>query len=146
LGTELGKSDVCFMLHVIEHMKDMDTAVRLVSEVREGLNPRGNLVIACPDYLRWKQHFYDCDYTHQLPFTRRRLCQMLVNEGFEITYQSIYTGPFFGYGSLPIFWMARLLYSQVADDFAFRYFKNDLGARGFFTFFPNLIVVAKKTN
>src|ERR1019366_7788626 len=97
LGTELGKSDVCFMLHVIEHMKDMDTAVRLVSEVREGLNPRGNLVIACPDYLRWKQHFYDCDYTHQLPFTRRRLCQMLVNEGFEITYQSIYTGPFFGY-------------------------------------------------
>lgn len=138
--------DICFMLHLIEHMKDMDSAAKLIKELKIRLNKGGKIVIACPDYIRWKHHFYDCDYTHQLPFTRRRLNQLLINEGFEITYDSIYTGTVFGYRGLLLFWLARIFFPQFIDDMTFRFFKTDVLKRGFLTIIPNLIVVAKKTD
>ena len=144
LPAATGSFDVCYMLHIIEHMKDMDTAVALVRGIRKGLPENGNLVIACPDYKFWSDHFYDCDYTHQLPFTRRRLAMMLSNEGFEVTYQSIYTGPVFGYRGLPLYWLAKLLFPRFLDEILSRYLRNDIAARAFFTFLPNLILVATK--
>ncbi len=144
LPAETGPLDVCYMLHVIEHLKGIDAAITLVGEIRDKLRPGGRLVIACPDYLYWKQHFYDSDYTHQLPFTRRTLLELLANEGFDVVYQSIYTGPVFGYRSLPIFWLTRLLYPQWLDDLVGRHVRHDLLVRGFFTLIPNLIVVATK--
>lgn len=144
LPSSIGRFDVCYMLHVIEHMKDMDVATKLISEIKEHLHSNGVLVIACPDYVRWKQYFYDCDYTHSLPFTKRRLRQLLINEGFDISYESIYTGPIFGYWGLPLYWVARLLYPQFLDDLSSRYLRSDILNRGFLTLIPNLIVVAKK--
>lgn len=144
LPQDIGGFDVCYMLHVIEHMKDMDTATKLISDIRVHLNSDGVLVVACPDYMRWKQYFYDCDYTHSLPFTKRRLRQLLINEGFDISYESIYIGPFFGYRWLPLYWLARLFYPQFLDDLSSGYFKNDILNRGFLTLIPNLIVIAKK--
>lgn len=144
LPPNTGTFDVCYMLHVIEHMKDMDTATQLIRQVRDRLNNGGKLVLACPDFIRWKQYFYDCDYTHSLPFTKRRLRQFLVNEGFDITYESIYTGPVFGYKGLPLYWFAKLFYPQLLDDLSSVYLKSDILNRGFLTLIPNLIVVARK--
>lgn len=140
----IGSFDVCYMLHVIEHMKDMDAATKLIAGIREHLNTDGVLVIACPDYSRWKQYFYDCDYTHSLPFTKRRLRQLLLNEGFDISFESIYAGPIFGYLGLPLFWLAKVFYPQFFDDISYKFLKNDLLNRGFLTLMPNLIAVAKK--
>ncbi len=141
---DIGLFDRCYMLHVIEHLKDMDAATMVIREIREHLNENGRVVIACPDYMRWKQNFYDCDYTHTIPFTKRRLAQLLINEGFEIEYQSIYSGPIFGYKSLPLFWLARLFYPQLIDDLTFKLDKKRILNRGFLTLIPNLIVVARK--
>ena len=146
LPSDIGAFDVCFILHVIEHMKDMDTATLLIRQIRGHLNQGGKLILACPDYIRWKHYFYDCDYTHCLPFTMRRLRQLLVNEGFDITYESIYTGPVFGYKGLPLYWFAKLFYPQLLDDLSSVYLKSDILNRGFLTLMPNLIVVAKKRN
>lgn len=144
LPQNAGTFDVCYMLHVIEHMKDMDTATQLIRQVKDCLNNGGRLVLACPDYIRWKQYFYDCDYTHSLPFTKRRLRQLLINEGFEISYESIYTGPVFGYRGLPLYWLAELCYPQWLDDFSSTRLRSDILNRGFLTLIPNLIVVARK--
>ncbi len=139
-----GPLDVCYMLHVIEHIQDIYSAITLVGEIRERLRPGGRLVIATPEFRYWKQHFYDSDYTHHLPFTRRTLLELLGNEGFEVSYQSIYTGPVFGYRGLPIYWLTRLLYPQWLDDLLGRHAPRDILARGFWTLIPNLVVVATK--
>lgn len=144
LPAGIGTFDVCYMLHVIEHMKDMDTATLLIRQIRTHLNNDGMIILACPDFIRWKHYFYDCDYTHSLPFTMRRLRQLLKNEGFAVSYESIYIGPVFGYWGLPIYWLARLLYPQFLDDFSSVHLKSDILNRGFLTLIPNLIVVAKK--
>ncbi len=144
LPSNIGTFDVCYVLHVIEHMKDMDTATLLIRQIRDCLNHDGKLVLACPDFIRWKHYFYDCDYTHSLPFTKRRLRQLLINEGFDIAYESIYTGPVFGYRGLPLYWFAKFFYPQFLDDLSSIYLKSDILNRGFLTLIPNLIVVAKK--
>lgn len=144
LPSGIGRFDVCYMLHVIEHMKDMQTAEQLLREIKDQLSEGGRLVIACPDYVRWQHRFYDCDYTHSLPFTQRRLRQLLANEGFRVIHQSIYIGPVFGYVGLPFYWMAKLLYPQFVDDYVSRLFKGDIFNRAYLTLIPNLIFVAER--
>lgn len=146
LPTDIGKFDICYVLHVIEHMKDIDMAVNLIRGIREQLSCQGRLVIACPDYGRWKHYFYDCDYTHSLPFTRRRLSRLLTTEGFTVLKETTYVGHVFGYPGLMFSWLARLAYPQIVDEIAGSFVKNDLINRGFLTLLPNLFVVAEKDN
>ena len=143
LPAAVGTYDMCYMLHVIEHMKDMDAATTLIREIRDHLHANGRVVIACPDYGRWREHFYH-DYTHSLPFTRRRLRQLLLNEGFEVVYETVYVGPVFGYVGLPLYWLARLLYPHFLDDLIARYDKKDTFMRGYWTLLPNVFIVAGK--
>jgi hypothetical protein len=138
------QSQICYMLHVIEHMKTAAEASQLISQIRAALDDEGILVIACPDYTRWGHYFFDCDYTHSMPFTRRRLRQLLQDHQFEVVEETIYTGPFFGYGGLPLAWLAKLIYPQIVDDVVGRFVKKDLLSRGLFTFLPNLLVVGRK--
>lgn len=141
---DIGSFDICYMLHIIEHLPDMDAAIKTVTDIRSRLNDNGNLIVACPDYMRWGAHFYDCDYTHSLPFTRRRLKRLLINEGFEIKYSSIYTGPVFGYWGLPLYWLVKLIYPLFINDVLSMLSKNDIFNRGFLTMLPNIIMVARK--
>lgn len=134
----------CYVLHVIEHMKTGADAAQLVGEIRERLAPGGALVIAAPDYSRWGSHFYDCDYTHAYPVTRRRLAQLLCDQGFEVAHQTIYTGPLFGYWGLPLSWIAKLLYWPLIDDLVGPNRFKDVMNRGFLTFLPNLLTVARR--
>jgi hypothetical protein len=144
LPTGIKDSQICFMLHVIEHMKGAAEASQLISQIRAVLDDAGVLIIACPDYVRWGHYFFDCDYTHTLPFTRRRLRQLLLDHQFEVLEDTIYTGPFFGYRWMPLSWLARLAYPRFIDDIAGRYEKKDALNRGFLTFLPNLLIVARK--
>ena len=134
----------CYVLHVIEHMKTAADVAQLIAEIRERLVPGGVLVIACPDYSRWRDYFFDCDYTHSYPVTRRRLAQVLRDQGFEIAYHTIYTGPLFGYWGLPLSWIAKLLYWPLLDDLVGPCRFNDMMNRGFLTFLPNVLTVARR--
>jgi SAM-dependent methyltransferase len=144
LPPDLGTFDICFVLHVIEHMRDYSEASALIAGIRARLSARGVLVVACPDYIRWGYHFYDCDYTHSIPFTRRRLQRLLEDHGFLIRNFSIYSGPIFGYAGLPLGWLARLCYPAIADDLFGRHIPRDGAKRGVLTLLPNLLAVAKK--
>ena len=134
----------CYLLHVLEHMQSAAHAAQLVGEIRDRLLPGGALVIACPDYSRWGRYFYDCDYTHSYPLTRRRLAQLLRDQGFEIQCQTIYTGPIFGFLGLPLSWVAKLLYWPLLDDLIGPNRLRDVMNRGFLTFLPNLLMVARR--
>jgi len=140
----IGKFNYCFMLHIIEHMKDMYTASKLIEDVSNHLTKNGKLIMASPDYSKWKTDFYDCDYTHHLPFTIRRLRQMLINLDFQIVRETIYIGPIFGYKALPLYWIIRLLYSRTIDEIFNRFIKNDIWYRGYLTFLPSLLIIAQK--
>lgn len=135
----------CFMLHVLEHMKSASDAGQVISEIFNILAPGGTIIIACPDYSRWGHYFYDCDYTHTYPVTRRRLNQMLVDQGFEVVQHTIYCGPVFGYISLPITWLAKMLYWPLLDDLIGPNRLKDILNRGFLTFLPNLLTVARRS-
>src|SRR5262245_24157601 len=82
----------CFLLQVLEHMPSPAAAAQLVEEIRSRLRPAGALVVACPDYLRWGARFYDCDYTHTFPLTRRRLRGLLADQGMRVVAETTYSG------------------------------------------------------
>jgi SAM-dependent methyltransferase len=136
--------DTCFLLHVIEHMQNPQAATDFVTAIRDRLKPGGSLVIATPDFARWHTHFYDSDPTHVLPFTARRLRQLLQQAGMTVEHESLYTGPVFGYLGVPFAWLASLFYTPTVDDFFRWLLPRDIVNRGFLTFLPNLIVVAKR--
>ena len=138
-----GPFTCCFALHVVEHLPNPQAASQLMHEVHARLAPGGTFVIACPDYLRWGSRFFDCDYTHSYPMSRRRLDQLLVDHGFEVVHHTIYTGPIFGYAGLPLSWLAKLLYPRLLDDLIGRAVRGDLLNRGLLAFLPNLLTVAR---
>jgi SAM-dependent methyltransferase len=70
------------MLSVMEHMNTFTDAMEVTRQVRDLLEPGGLFVVYCPDYLNWRQTFFNCDSSHNYVTTRRRLGQLLVNNGF----------------------------------------------------------------
>jgi hypothetical protein len=140
----IGKFNYCFMLHIIEHMNDMLTASKLIEDVSDHLVENGKLILTSPDYSRWKTNFYDCDYTHHLPFTIKRLRQLLNNLNFQIVHETIYVGPIFGYKGLPLYWIIKLLYYRTLDELFNRLIKNDIWYRAYLTFLPSILVIAQK--
>lgn len=75
--------DVVVMINVMEHMNTMQEALHITQQTQEVLKPKGKLVICSPDYLNWRQNFFNCDFSHNYVTTRRRLNQLLINGGFS---------------------------------------------------------------
>lgn len=134
----------CCLLHVLEHMKTPVEAAEVVCAIHDRLAPGGTIVVACPDYSRWGHYFYDCDYTHAYPVTRRRLDRLLRDHGFEPVYHTVYVGPVFGYAGMPISWLAKLLYWPFMDDLVGPKHLKDVLNRGFVTFLPNILTIARR--
>jgi hypothetical protein len=131
------------MLHIIEHMKDMLTAIKLVEDVSDHLMENGKLILTSPVYSKWKTDFYDCDFTNHLPFTIKRLRQLLSNLGFQIVHETIYVDPIFGYKGVPLYWIIKLLYRKTLDELFNRFINNDIWHRGYLTFLPSILVSAQ---
>ena len=139
-----GQFSTCFLLHVLEHMPDYRAASQLFQQVHDALLPGGTFVVACPDFSSWGSDFYDCDYSHGFPLTRRRLNQIALDHDFEVVYQNIYCGPVFGVLGLPLAWSARLIYPRFLDVLLGAHIPKDAANRGLLTFLPNLLMVARR--
>jgi hypothetical protein len=139
------KFDVCFMLHVIEHMNNIREAEQLLNGIHDILDQHGKVVIAIPDYQFWGKDFYNCDYTHNLPFTLKRLVQLLQNSGFKIDLAQHYVGSTIGIKGFIKFGVIRLLYSRTIDTVMKNSLSKDTWYRGYLTFIPNLFVIASKS-
>ena len=139
-----GQFSACFMLHVLEHMAGPQAAATLLDEIRAKLLPGGTLTIVCPAFEHWGARFYDCDYTHSFPLTRRRLEQLLRDQGFELVVNTVHCGPGFGRRWIALSWFARLLWPAWLDALVGHRVPGDLLNRGLLSFMPNLVMVARK--
>ena len=88
--------DVIVMSHVMEHMDNMTAALRLSKGIYQLLSPGGRFVICVPDYINWKHHFFQGDFTHNYITTWRRMQGLLISAGFENIEGSYQCGPFKG--------------------------------------------------
>jgi SAM-dependent methyltransferase len=78
-----GSYALVIMCDVFEHMNDSRVAGQMIGEVVRVLRPGGSLFVLCPDYLHWKEEFYNCDFSHSNPTTVRRMNQLFFNHGLE---------------------------------------------------------------
>jgi SAM-dependent methyltransferase len=95
-----GKFDLVVMVNVMEHMNGLEQALDVACQVRQVLHPGGKFLIHAPDYLGWRMHFFNCDFSHNYVTTRRRLDQLLVNAGYENIRSGYMSGPFRGAGAV----------------------------------------------
>lgn len=94
------KFDLVVMINVMEHMSGLEQALDLSCQIRHVLNPGGRFLIHCPDFLSWRWHFFNCDFSHNYVTTRRRLDQLLVNAGYGDIRSRYMSGPFIGAGAV----------------------------------------------
>jgi len=90
------KFDLVVMINVMEHMSGLEQALDTACQIRQVLNPGGKFLIHCPDYLSWRRHFFNCDFSHNYVTTRRRLDQLLVNAGYGGIRSRYMSGPYVG--------------------------------------------------
>ncbi|MBP8910382.1 MAG: class I SAM-dependent methyltransferase [Phycisphaerae bacterium] len=94
--------DAVVMINVMEHMNGLEQALDICCQIRQVLKPGGKLVIHCPDYLSWRLHFFNCDFSHNYVTTRRRLDQLLINAGYADIRSRYMSGPFTGAGAVVV--------------------------------------------
>lgn len=101
--------DVIILADVFEHLNGMSEASEFVLEARRVLRQGGILCILSPDYLHWRQDFFNCDYTHSHITTIRRTMQLFHNAGFDTVhheyFSSFVSGPLASVLSNLICWM-----------------------------------------
>ncbi|MBP7461669.1 MAG: class I SAM-dependent methyltransferase [Candidatus Delongbacteria bacterium] len=88
--------DLIYMSHVIEHLSDYQVLLNTMSEIRRVLKPGGFCIMAFPDYLHYREDFYEMDYSHQYPITRYRCQTLLSDSGFKILAALYSNGCFHG--------------------------------------------------
>ncbi|MFH1615920.1 MAG: class I SAM-dependent methyltransferase [Planctomycetota bacterium] len=90
------KFDAVIMIHVMEHMDTMSTALQLAKEIYDILKPGGKIVISSPDYVNWRHNFFRSDFSHNYVTTWQRLQSLLVSAGFEHIDGTCLSGPLKG--------------------------------------------------
>jgi len=72
--------DAIIACDVFEHLNDSREAQRFIAEAKRVLRGGGILFILSPDFMDWKEDFYNCDFSHSNPTTVRRTREMFLNE------------------------------------------------------------------
>ncbi len=81
--------DIILCFDVYEHLNNSNEAETFISESERVLKKRGMIIILSPDYLDWRNDFFNCDYTHNNITTVRRIIQIFYNNNlntFEYKY------------------------------------------------------------
>lgn len=84
------------LVDVFEHLNDSHEANVFMTEARRVLKMDGILCIFAPDYLHWKEDFFNGDYSHNNITTVRRELQLLYNHGFGLLMIGYFSGFFTG--------------------------------------------------
>jgi SAM-dependent methyltransferase len=80
--------DLVLASHVLEHLDSGDTVLTLLREIRGNLAPAGRVCLACPDAMAHPREFWNVDYTHRWPTTRRRLRQVLLDAQYRVVTET----------------------------------------------------------
>jgi len=136
--------DGVLMLQVIEHMPTVQAAQESFEEVYRVLNENGILFLTCPNYLSWKEDFFDLDYTHQFITTRNRLEQMLNDTGFSsVEFDYYYGASFSAFGRFGNSFLRSI--RNMASFFLPKHFIYSIKFRKMgMLLAENIVIIAKK--
>ena len=83
VAPNIGKYDMIWMSHVLEHSPTWLAAREMVSACRELLSDQGFMVVVGPDALSWRREFWNVDWSHGYPTTIRNVSQMYNDVGLK---------------------------------------------------------------
>ncbi len=92
LQEEENAYDAIILFDVFEHLNDTHEATIFLAEARRVLRPAGLLCILAPDYLHWKEDFFNCDFSHANVTSVRRTLQLFHNNGFRMLKYVYFSG------------------------------------------------------
>lgn len=81
IADKLGKYDLIWMSHVLEHSPTWLDARSLVSTASSLLSPQGVLIVVSPDVLSWRREFFNVDWSHGYPTAVRNVAQLFSDVG-----------------------------------------------------------------
>lgn len=81
VASNLGKYDLIWMSHVLEHSPSWLAAREMVSTCRDLLSDEGYVVVVGPDALSWRREFWNVDWSHGYPTTIRNVSQLYNDVG-----------------------------------------------------------------
>lgn len=83
LEEEDSSYDTIILSNVFEHLNGESQAGCFIAEAQRVLRPSGTLCLLSPDYLHWKEDFFNCDFSHNNVTSVRRAMQLFYNGGFH---------------------------------------------------------------
>ena len=83
VAPNLGKYDMIWMSHVLEHSPTWLAAREMVSTCQDLLSEEGLVVVIGPDALSWRREFWNVDWSHGYPTTVRNVSQLLNDVGLK---------------------------------------------------------------
>jgi hypothetical protein len=83
LAPDLGRYDMIWMSHVLEHSPTWLAAREMVSTCRDLLSDEGFVVVVGPDALNWRREFWNVDWSHGYPTTIRNVSQLYNDVGLK---------------------------------------------------------------
>jgi SAM-dependent methyltransferase len=136
------KFDFVYMSHVLEHFVNYEVILKVLSELRKTLKKNGKLIIFYPDFLDYKDDYFDIDYSHEYILTKRRVKQILIDCSFKIIKSTSFRGCF-------IFPYHFLIYPfhKIIKIFAGLFYtitKKEIFFKMKITFGKNILVIAEK--
>ena len=143
LPADLRGSHCVFAGDVLEHMRDWETAARLLADVREHLAPGGIVALLCPDAAAWGGRFHDGDYSHAFPTTPRNTQKLLVDCGFVPVLLARYSGPFRGVARWPFRLLNALNPARLLDALAGPRHPPRRLTNLYFTFLQDFLILAR---
>jgi hypothetical protein len=83
VAPNLGKYDMIWMSHVLEHSPTWLAAREMVATCRDLLSEEGFVVVVGPDALNWRREFWNVDWSHGYPTTIRNVSQLYNDVGLK---------------------------------------------------------------
>ena len=74
--------DIVYASYVIEHLADGRALFAFLSACSRVLDVGGHIVLFAPDCLKQRMEFWNIDYTHSFPTTKRNVTLALLDAGF----------------------------------------------------------------
>lgn len=140
------KVDVIWMSHILEHARDYLHAREMLQAAYDKLDTGGHIVVIVPDYISYGKYFYDIDWSHGFPVTRRRLNQIISDVGFEVILSKHHvSGVTNGAVTTLLGLLFKLMPVRLCDWISFKLFKKTFCSSFMSVFgWRQIIVIAKK--
>ncbi|MBI5788740.1 MAG: class I SAM-dependent methyltransferase [Candidatus Schekmanbacteria bacterium] len=136
--------NIIYCAHVLEHMNDFKMAQNMIQEIYNKLTVNGYIVIVGPNYLDWRDEFFNCDFTHNYVTTPRRVAQLLTDNGFQVVDTLLFSGFLFGGKRFIVKYLNRLYPWKWFDVLFGKYFHAGFFYKAKLTFSENFLIIAKK--